>query len=69
MFFYLRKLSTSYYKIDNLIEITFLSKKNIFLGPFYAILCDQKLHITIFREKKNKSIMLTVHIERTRLQD
>ena len=32
----------------------------IFLDLFYAILCDQKILVSIFREKKTKSIMLTV---------
>ena len=47
-----------YYKIDVLIGITVLSKKYIYLDPFYAILCNQKLLITIFREKKTKLIIL-----------
>ena len=52
-----------YYKIDLLIGITFLSKEKYISRSFvYAILCDQKLLITIFREeKKPKSIMLTVY--------
>ena len=44
-------------QIDLKIMITFLSKKIYFYIPFYAILCDQKLQITFFREKKPKSIL------------
>ena len=47
--FYVKYCSilTHYYKIDLLIKITFLSKRNIFLDSFfYAILCDRKLRIS-----------------------
>ena len=57
-------LLTQYYKINLLIEITFLSKKKYNSRYFlYEILCDQKLLITIFREKKQtKSIMLRAQL-------
>ena len=51
-------LLTQYHKIYLLIEITFLSKKNIILDPFfYAILRDLKLLISCL----SISIMSNVH--------
>jgi hypothetical protein len=45
------------HNIDLKIAITFFSKK-IFLGPFYAILSDQKLGIT---GKRPRSIISMTH--------
>ena len=65
--FYVKYCSvlTQYYNIELLIGITFLSKKKYIVyisrSFFYAILCDQKRLITIFREKKNLNQSCLLH--------